>query len=242
MLKRVNLELGGKSAAIVLDDADIATVAATVVPFGLAFNNGQACAALTRVLAPRSRYEEIVEAIGATVRNLSVGDPHDPDTQVGPLIAERQRTRVEGFIASGLEEGAKIAIGGGRPAGLNRGWYVEPTLFFDVRNDMKIAREEIFGPVGVVIPYDGGAEEALAIANDSDYGLAGAVFTKDATKGYEVASRVCAGTVGVNTFYVDFKCPFGGFKGSGVGREMGPEGLHAFQELKSVFGVPESLA
>jgi betaine-aldehyde dehydrogenase len=235
-LKRCGLELGGKSAAILLDDVDLATAVPTSVFLGLAFNNGQACAALTRVLAPRNRYNEIVEAFREVVNGLIVGDPHDPSTQVGPLIAARQRDRVESYIRSGLEQGARIAIGGKRPGQLTRGWFVEPTVFYDVNNQMRIAREEIFGPVGVIIPYDS-EEEAIAIANDSDYGLAGAVFGVDPQRALHVARQVRAGTMGVNTFGVDICCPFGGFKASGIGREMGVEGLSAFQETKTLLGA-----
>jgi betaine-aldehyde dehydrogenase len=157
----------------------------------------------------------------------------DPMTFIGPLVAERQRKRVEGYIALGKEEGARIAIGGGRPAGLSRGWYVEPTLFTNVDNHMRIAREEIFGPVLVVIPYDGEAD-ALRIANDSEYGLAGSVWTTDVAHGIEVAKRVRAGTYTVNGFTMEFSAPFGGYKCSGIGRELGPEGLSAFLESKSI--------
>jgi betaine-aldehyde dehydrogenase len=235
-LKRCGLELGGKSAAILLEDVDLSTAVPTAVNLGLAFNNGQACAALTRVLAPRQRYAEIVEAFRETVSRLIVGDPHDPVTQVGPLIAARQRDRVESYIRSGREQGARIAIGGGRPSHLTRGWFVEPTVFYDVDNQMRIAREEIFGPVGVIIPYDA-EEQAIAIANDSDYGLAGAVFSADPQRALNVARQVRAGTVGVNVFGVDICCPFGGFKASGIGREMGIEGLAAFQETKTILGA-----
>ncbi|MET0984517.1 MAG: aldehyde dehydrogenase [Steroidobacteraceae bacterium] len=240
-LKRVGLELGGKSAAIVLPDAPIDVLANFGVSCGLAFNNGQACAALTRILVPRAMQSEVVEAMAASVRKLVVGDPKDPTTQVGPLIAKRQRERVESYIQAGKQAGAKVAVGGGRPAHLPRGWYVEPTLFYDVDNQMQIAQEEIFGPVGVVIPYDGGEEAAIALANDTAYGLAGAVFTADLQRGLAVARRIRAGTFGVNTFYIDPACPFGGFKASGVGREMGPEGFTAYLEHQTVLGLPEGM-
>jgi len=241
-LRRVGLELGGKSAAVALDDASPEVVAAHAVPFGLAFNNGQACAALTRVLVPRARAKEFTEAMEAEVRKLVTGDPFDLETHVGPVVAERQRRRIEGLIAAGRDEGATLVAGGGRPAGMDRGWYVEPTLFTDVDNTMTIAREEIFGPVGVIIPYDGGDAEALAIANDTPYGLAGAVFTADQRRGYEAIKRIRAGTLGLNTFYMDPRLPFGGFKDSGIGRENGPEGVFAFTEIKTVVGAPAEFA
>jgi aldehyde dehydrogenase (NAD+) len=231
-LKRVTLELGGKSAAIVLEDADLASVLPELVPAAI-MNNGQACVAQTRVLAPRDRYQEVVDGLVDAVAALHVGDPMDPVTQVGPLVTSRQRDRVEGYIATGQEEGAKVAVGGGRPEGLERGWYVEPTLFVDVDNKMTIAQEEIFGPVVAVIPYDG-EEEAVAIANDSEYGLSGSVWSADPARGLDVARRVRTGTLTVNGFILSFSSPFGGFKSSGIGREMGPEGLAAYLEDKQI--------
>jgi aldehyde dehydrogenase (NAD+) len=231
-LKRVSLELGGKSAAIVLDDVDLAASAFMIAYSGL-MNSGQACVAQSRILAPRSRYEEITEAIVENAKMLSVGDPMDPATQLGPLVAERQRDRVEGYIEKGKSEGARLVLDGTRPAGLDVGWYVAPTVFADVNNTMTIAREEIFGPVLSVIPYDT-EEEALAIANDSEYGLAGSVWTADVDHGYEIAKQVRTGTYGINWYAFDMGSPFGGFKNSGIGREDGPEGLAAFCELKSI--------
>ncbi len=232
-LKRCTLELGGKSAAIILDDADLA---ATVegLKFASLMNNGQACVAQTRILASRDRYDEVVDAVGAMVGALAVGDPHDPATEVGPLVAERQQERVEKYVALGQEEGAKVVVGGnGRPDGLEKGWYVKPTLFSNVDNSMRIAQEEIFGPVLAVIPYDD-ADDAVRIANESDYGLAGSVWTADIDTGLDVARRVRAGTYGINQYTMDFVAPFGGFKGSGIGREFGREGLDAYVELKSI--------
>jgi betaine-aldehyde dehydrogenase len=164
---------------------------------------------------------------------MATGDPMDPATMVGPLVADRQRTRVEGYIAAGKQEGARVVVGGGRPSGLPRGWYVEPTLFADVRNDMKIAREEIFGPVLVAIPYDD-QDDAIRLANDSEYGLSGSVWTSDQDRGYEVATKVRTGTYNVNGFIIDFGAPFGGFKASGIGREFGPEGIACYTEAKSI--------
>lgn len=237
-LRRCSLELGGKSAAIALPDASAERLAAYAIPMGLAFNSGQACAALTRIVVPRSRQGEFIEALDSAVAALRVGDPLDPENHIGPVIAERQRTRIEGLIASGQDEGARLVRGGGRPKGLNRGWFVEPTIFADVNNGMRIAREEVFGPVGVIIPYDGDEEAAIAIANDTPYGLAGAVFTEDPALGYEVAKRVRVGTFGVNNFAIDPLLPFGGFKASGLGRENSHEGLRSYTEVKTVTGLP----
>jgi betaine-aldehyde dehydrogenase len=231
-LKRCTLELGGKSAAIILDDADLAATIPALMPNAL-MNNGEACVAQTRILASRERYAEVVDALAAAVAGSKVGEPLDPETAVGPLFASRQRDRVEGYIAKGKEEGARLVVGGGRPAGFDKGWYVEPTLFADVTNNMTIAQEEIFGPVLVAIPYDD-VDDAVAIANDSDYGLSGSVWTSDAQSGVDVARRVRTGTYGINGMGMDFSSPFGGFKQSGVGRELGPEGLEAFLESKTI--------
>jgi aldehyde dehydrogenase (NAD+) len=234
-LKRCTLELGGKSAAIILDDADLATTIPTLLPNSI-MNNGQACIAQTRILAPRARYAEVVDAVVAGVEAMKVGDPMDPATEVGPVVAERQRSRIEGYLESGREEGATVALGGGRPSGPDfaKGWYVEPTVFSDVSNKMKIAQEEIFGPVLVVIPYDGD-DNAVEIANDSSYGLCGSVWTADNDRGLEVARQVRTGTYMLNApVPIDFSTPFGGFKESGVGREFGPEGLETFLEMKSI--------
>ncbi|HLM64815.1 MAG TPA: aldehyde dehydrogenase [Acidimicrobiales bacterium] len=233
MLKTCTLELGGKSAAIVLDDADLATSIPLLMPSAL-MNNGEACIAQTRILASRSRYDEVVDALAEAVKGTTVGDPTDPTVAVGPLVAERQRDRVLGYIEKGRSEGARLAVGGGRPAGLDKGWYVEPTLFTDVDNGMTIAQEEIFGPVLSVIAYDDEAD-AVRIANDSDYGLSGSVWTADVERGLGVARQVRTGTYGINSFgTLDLRNPFGGYKASGVGRELGPEGLEAFLETKTV--------
>ncbi len=231
-LKRCSLELGGKSAAIILDDADLET-AVGALRFASFMNGGQACVAHSRILVSRRRHDEVVDALTDMIRSLRVGDPFDPETEIGPLAASRQRDRVEGYIRSGCEEGAKAVIGGGRPQGLERGWYVEPTLFTGVDNGMRIAREEIFGPVVAVIPYEDEAQ-AVAIANDSDYGLAGSVYTSDVERGLDVARRVRTGTYAINQYMIDFAAPYGGFKASGLGRENGPEGLNAFLEDKAI--------
>jgi aldehyde dehydrogenase (NAD+) len=233
-LKRVSLELGGKSAAIVLDDADLEPTMAGL-RFTALMNSGQACVAQTRILVSRSRYAEVVDALAETVRSMPVGDPADPATEVGPMVAQRQQERVEKYIALGQEEGARVVVGGnGMPDGLDRGWYVRPTVFADVDNRMRIAQEEIFGPVLSVIPYDD-VDDAVRIANDSAYGLAGTVWTGDQEAGLDVARRVRAGTYGVNTYTMDFAAPFGGYKSSGVGREFGPEGLAEYTELKTIY-------
>jgi betaine-aldehyde dehydrogenase len=238
-LKRVSLELGGKSAAVVLEDADLAAAVEGIRFVGL-MNSGQACVATTRVLAPRSTYAEVVDALATAVSAMPVGDPMDPATEIGPMVAERQQERVEKYIALGQEEGARVVVGGnGRPSGLDTGWYVRPTVFADVDNRMRIAQEEIFGPVLSVIPYDD-VEDAVRIANDSPYGLGGTVFTRDQAAGLDVARRIRTGTIGVNTYTMDFAAPFGGVKASGIGREFGPEGLGEYTELKSLYtGTPD---
>jgi acyl-CoA reductase-like NAD-dependent aldehyde dehydrogenase len=233
-LKRVSLELGGKSAAIVLDDADPATVATGVRSASLS-NSGQICNALTRILVPADRADEFTDALAGEMTSLVVGDPTDSATQVGPLVAQRQQERVRGYIEAGQQEGARLVTGGTEmPDGVDQGWYVRPTLFADATNDMRIAREEIFGPVLTVIPYSG-EDQAVAIANDSDYGLAGSVFTEDTERGLGVAARILTGTFGVNQGYtMDPFAPFGGVKGSGYGRELGREGIDGYTDTKSI--------
>jgi acyl-CoA reductase-like NAD-dependent aldehyde dehydrogenase len=233
-LTRVSLELGGKSAAIALDDADPATVAAAVRASGMGMA-GQICNSLTRVLVPAGRIDDYAEALGATLASIKVGDPSDPATEMGPLVAKRQQERVRGYIDSGVREGARLVVGGtDLPDGLDRGWYVKPTVFTDVAPSMTISQEEIFGPVLVVIPYQDEAE-AVAIANDSEYGLAGSVFTADTARGLNVATRVRTGTFGVNQGYtMDPAAPFGGVKSSGYGRELGREGLESYLDVKSI--------
>jgi betaine-aldehyde dehydrogenase len=237
-LARFTLELGGKSAAILLDDADLATAIPSLIGASI-MNNGQACVAQTRVLAPRDRYQEVVDGLVDQFRDQVVGDPLDEATTVGPLVAKRQQDRVLGYIQTGQDEGAKVAVGGGRPASLEKGWYVEPTLFVDVDNTMTIAREEIFGPVVAVIPYDG-VDDAVRLANESDYGLSGSVWGPDAGECLDIARRIRTGTVSINGFILDFGSPFGGYKQSGLGRELGPEGLEAYLESKSISLIGET--
>ena len=236
---RVSLELGGKSASIVCDDADLGVAIPRIVGGGMHLS-GQVCGAHTRILVARSRYDEAVEAAAAAADAIPYGDPFDPKTVVGPLVAERQRDRVEGYIASALAEGARAVAGGVRPAHLPKGWYVPPTILAGVDNRMRVAQEEIFGPVLSFIPVDGD-DDAVRIANDSRYGLSGGVWTADAAHGLAVARRMRTGSVAVNGSYPPFPLvPFGGLKESGLGRELGPEGLLAYLEPRSI-GVPTSL-
>jgi len=237
-LTRVHLELGGKSACIVLDDADVEAMA-PVLASPAFVHAGQACAATTRCLLPASLYDRALEKMAGFVNNLKVGDPSDPAVMVGPLIREARRTAVEEYIRSGQEEGASLVAGGRRPAALDRGYFLEPTIFGDVRNDMRIAREEIFGPVLAVTRYHD-LDEAVRIANDSRFGLSGRVVTRDTAKGIEVAKRLRTGSVllghgfggpGALTFTV---APFGGFKESGLGREGGKYGLLEFTEIQTI--------
>jgi acyl-CoA reductase-like NAD-dependent aldehyde dehydrogenase len=239
LLRPVTLELGGKSAAIVLDDADLA--GATEALFGATMmNNGQTCVNCTRVLAPRTRYDEVLEVFSGLANALVVGDSLDPATQVGPMASARQRDRVEGYIEKGRAEGGRVVAGGGRPPEQDRGWFVQPTIFADVDNSDTIAREEIFGPVLAVIPYDG-VDQAVAIANDSEFGLGGSVWSCDPERARDVARRVQTGTIGINHYVLDPAAPFGGVKASGIGRELGPEGLEAYLQLQSIYtAAPEA--
>jgi len=238
-IARYSLELGGKSAALVLDDADLESAAAALAAAERHLA-GQVCASLTRIVVPRSRHDEFVELLAGRFAATVVGSAFDPGTQMGPLVSERQRERVESYIARGVADGATLAAGGGRPAHLARGYFVEPTVFANVDNSATIAQEEIFGPVLSVIPADD-EEHAIRIANDSIYGLNAAVFTADVDRARRVASRLRVGTVGHNGFHIDFSIAFGGFKQSGVGREGGVDGLRAYLETQTLLldGPPE---
>jgi len=233
LLRPATLELGGKSAAIVLDDADLEQTVRGLSWVSL-INNGQTCYLNSRILAPRSRYAEVVDAVADLATSLKVGDPSDPATRVGPLVTSAQRARVEGFITAGRSEGARVVAGGGRPKDLPVGWYVEPTVLADLAPQSTPVREEIFGPVLCVLAYDD-LDDAVRLANDSDYGLGGTVWTRDQERGLDVARRVETGSIGVNFFDLDLGAPFGGVKASGLGRELGPEGLDAYVSLKSIY-------
>jgi aldehyde dehydrogenase (NAD+) len=232
-MKRVTLELGGKSPTIVLDDAalDKAVPAALTLAF---MNSGQACAAGTRLLVPTSRLDEVKRVIRDEMRDYTVGDPADPNIMVGPMVSQKQYERVESYIRKGVQEGAEVLVGGeGRPKGLEAGYFVKPTVFINVRNDMTIAQEEIFGPVLSVIAYDS-EDEAIRIANDSKYGLHSAVMGTDLERARRVASQLRAGRVVINNMTDDPQAPWGGFKYSGVGREYGKYGIEAFLEPKAI--------
>lgn len=233
-VKKVVLELGGKSANIVCDDADLTKVVGSVVR-DIVLHAGQGCAFLTRTLVHRSRRNELIELVTDALKKIKVGDPASPDTVMGPVGSAAQRTKVEQLIAAGIDEGATLAIGGGRPEGLDKGFFVEPTLFVDVENSMTIAQREFFGPVGVVITFDDD-DEAIRIANDSDYGLAGGVWSKDPVRAYELAKRIRTGTVTVNGGGGGMSPhgAFGGYKQSGLGRERGDAGLDEFLQTKTI--------
>jgi aldehyde dehydrogenase (NAD+) len=227
------LELGGKSAAIILDDADLDTVLPTVIAISAGTSQGESCVCMSRILAPRSRYDEIAETLTAGFASLKVGDPREDDTVVGPLISAEHRERVLGYVQKGVEEGATLATGGKVPDHLDKGYYVEPTLLTNVSNDMTVAQEEVFGPVIALITYED-EEDAIRIANDSPFGLAGSVFTSDPVRGFEIARRVRSGTFSVNTFAADFNSPFGGYKESGIGREHGPTAIEEYLLYKTI--------
>jgi aldehyde dehydrogenase (NAD+) len=237
-IARCTLELGGKSAAVILDDMDLNQAAATLASAECMLA-GQVCSSLTRIIVTRRRHDELVDALASAFSQVRVGDPFDSTTQMGPLVSSRQRDRVEGYIAQGKEQGARLVTGGGRPKDLDRGYYIEPTVFANVENSFTIAQEEIFGPVLSVIPADD-EEHLVLTANDTIYGLNASVFTHDVDRARQVAGRLRSGTVGHNAFRTDFGVAFGGFKQSGIGREGGTEGLLPFLETKTVIldGVP----
>ncbi len=231
-IKRSALELGGKSAAIVCEDADPAQIVPALANASV-INSGQACAAQTRILIPQSRYEEYVAALATAYESMNMGDPANPVTELGPMIHERHFQRVKAYIQTGLDEGARLVTGGQTPAELEPGDFIQPTLLADVSNDMRVAREEIFGPVVCAIPYDD-IDDAIRIANDSDMGLSGSVWTSDVEAGLEIGRRIHAGNFSINGFTMDVAAPFGGYKRSGLGRELGEEGLHDYLEFKTI--------
>lgn len=234
LLRPVSLELGGKSVSLVLPDANLDLFAAKLLEVSLP-NNGQTCHAATRILAPRNRYDEVVEAVTETVARLTIGDPLDPATQIGPLVSALQRDRVLDYVAKGVEGGSRLTTGGGRPD--RPGWYVEPTVFADVDNASAIAQDEIFGPVLCITPY-GDEGEAIRIANDSDFGLGGVVWSTDQDRALALARRIESGTVGINHYELHVNAPFGGVKSSGLGRELGPEGLEPYLTPRSFYLPP----
>ncbi|QZY47047.1 aldehyde dehydrogenase [Mycolicibacterium austroafricanum] len=234
LLRPVTLELGGKSAAIVLDDADLNPETMGERLFeSLLVNNGQTCYLGTRILAPDNRHDEIVDTLAAFVSSLPVGDSLDPDTMIGPMASAIHRDRVEGFIDKGKGDGARVVTGGQR-SDRDRGWFVTPTVFADVDNNSVIAQEEIFGPVLGVIRYRD-VDDAVRIANDSRYGLGGTVWTSDPERGSAVARRIKTGTIGINRYLPDPSAPFGGVKDSGIGRELGPDGLNAYLNVQTIY-------
>ncbi len=232
LIRRVTLELGGKSAAIFLDDGDVETF---IAGLGMAsfMNNSQTCTTQSRILVARSRYDEVVDAVAAFARSQHIGNPLDPSVTIGPMASEQHLDRVLGYIDVGRDSNARLVAGGGL-ADQNRGWFVEPTVFADVDNSDRLAREEVFGPVMAMMPFDDD-EDAVAIANDSNYGLGGSVWTTDEERGIDVSRRVRTGTIGVNYYLLDLGAPFGGMKDSGIGRELGPEALNSYLEYKSIY-------
>ncbi|MFI6371131.1 aldehyde dehydrogenase family protein [Streptomyces sp. NPDC050546] len=230
-MKRQLMELGGKGAAIVFDDADLGSAVAGIGTT-FSFYSGQICTAPTRVLAQRGVYDRLVDQLAVYARRLKVGHPGEPDTVVGPVISAAHRDRVESYVELGRKEGAVVVVGGERPA-LSPGFYIAPTLLADCTNDMRVAREEIFGPVVAVIPFDD-EEEGVELANDTDYGLIDYVWSGDVARAFRVARRLRAGGVGVNTVGRNMEAPFGGFKRSGVGRDVGSYALHAYSEVQAI--------
>jgi len=231
-IKRVTLELGGKSACVILDDAPLEK-AVTSGTRNAMLNSGQTCSAWTRMLVPRSRQQDAIDLAAKALGGLTIGDPLDPATRLGPLISATQRDRVEGYIAKGKQDGARLVAGGGRPAAFAKGYYVEATVFADVKSPMTIAQEEIFGPVLSILPYDS-EDEAVRIANDTIYGLAGGVWSGDAERAMRVARKMRTGQVDVNGGRFNPLAPFGGYKQSGIGREFGMYGLEEYFQVKSI--------
>ncbi|KQZ75879.1 aldehyde dehydrogenase [Nocardioides sp. Root151] len=233
LIRRMTLELGGKSAAIFLEDGDVDTFLGGI---GMAsfMNNSQTCTTQSRILAPRSRYAEVVDALAGWTNSQTVGNPLDPSVTIGPMASEKHLERVLGYIDVAKNSNARLVSGGGRPQDQDRGWFVQPTVFADVDNHDRLAREEVFGPVMAVIPFDDDAD-AVRIANDSNYGLGGSVWSTDEGRALDVARQVRTGTIGLNYYNLDLGAPFGGMKDSGIGREMGPEAINPYLEYKSIY-------
>lgn len=240
LIRRHTLELGGKSAAIFLDDGNVETFLAGLD--GASFlNNGQTCTTQSRVLVARSRYEEVIEAAASHAKSYVIGNPLDPSVTLGPMATSAHLDRVLGYIDIGRNSNARLVAGGGRPSDKGNGWFVEPTVFADVDNSDRLAREEVFGPVIALIPFETDAD-AVRIANDSNYGLAGSVWSADEDRAFDIARRVRTGTIGLNYYQLDLGAPFGGYKDSGIGRELGPEGLNAYLEYKSIYASAKYLS
>ena len=233
LIRRCTLELGGKSAAIFLDDGDVDTFLAGID--GASFlNNSQTCTTQSRILVARSRYDEVVEAVSDYAASFNIGNPLDPAVTMGPMATRSHLNRVLEYIDIAKQSDARLVAGGGRPPNQDRGWFVQPTVFADVRNSDRLAREEVFGPVIALMPFDDD-DEAVQVANASNYGLAGSVWTADEDRALAVARRVRTGTIGLNYYALDLGAPFGGMKDSGIGRELGPEGINAYLEYKSIY-------
>ena len=238
-IRPVVLELGGKASAIILDDADLDQIVPTLLGASVIPSSGQSCTCQSRFLVPRAKHDALVEKLVKAMAELKVGDPHEPETDIGPVITEAHRERILGFIKRAVDDGATVAYGGGIPEGMTEGWYVEPTLITNVTPDMEIAQEEVFGPVVAVIPYDD-EDQAVEIANDTKYGLASSVFTSDVSYGFKFARRIRTGTFAVNSYSADFNAAFGGLKKSGIGREHGPAGLEEYLRTQ-VIAIDPSL-
>ncbi|MBW0105599.1 aldehyde dehydrogenase [Pseudonocardia sp. KRD291] len=239
LIRRCTLELGGKSASVFLSDGDIDTFLAAM-PTSSFMNNAQTCTTASRILVARSRYDEVVEAVAQFSRDQVVGNPLEESTTLGPMASQTHLDRVMGYIDVGRNSSARLVTGGGRPADQDRGWFVEPTVFADVDNNDQLAREEVFGPVFAMIPFDSDSD-ALRIANDSNYGLGGSVYSADEERALGFARRVRTGTIGVNRYDIDLGAPFGGMKDSGIGRELGPEGINNYLEYKSIYAPADRL-
>ncbi|MGO4470876.1 aldehyde dehydrogenase [Arthrobacter sp. 2RAF6] len=240
LIRRCTLELGGKSAAVFLEDGNVDTLLAGLDNASF-LNNSQTCTTQSRILIARSRYAEVVDAIGGFADSYKLGNPLDPSVTMGPMATRTHLERVLGYIEMAKTSNARLITGGSRPAGLDQGWFVQPTVFADVDNSDRLAREEVFGPVMALIPFDDD-EDAVRMANDSNYGLGGSVWSADEDRALSIARRVRTGTIGLNYYTLDLGAPFGGFKDSGVGRELGPEGINAYLEYKSIYGSAKYLS